>query len=186
MEIALQIFDRVFALIVPKKVRLLNEMKRLDEIIKNEDDEKLKKLHQLRRKAVSFQYESGIKAKIEDIDSLIEIYNFSPKIQWFQMRDAYRIWKCENGKIKTEISESKKTFGSFLFITSFIIFGIGGLCGFFVSYWEKRYDVSDFFLGAVFCFAVGMSGMYISILFQEAKIIEKLIEEELEKTLVSE
>lgn len=176
MELALQFITTLCGFVVSKKVKIKNEMDRLDEIIKNEPDADFRRLHSATRRELSFEYNFGFKADPEDIDSLIEISNI-PNVRKFQMRDAYWIWKSENGRIQTEIGRAKRVVGMILFNVSCAGLGVGISLGFLIIFWMSVPYRENLLLTAVGCFFVGSLSTLGSIPFKQAEIIQKHIAE---------
>lgn len=180
MELALQFISTLCGFIVSKQVKIKNEMDRLDEIIKNEPDAELRKLHFATRRELSFEYNFDFKANPEDIDSLIEISNI-PNVRKFQIRDAYRIWRSENGRIQTEIGRAKRTIGMILFNAGCTGFGISIFLGLLINFWTDVPYRENLLLTAVSCFFVSSLSTFGSIPFKQAEVVQKHIAE-FEKT----
>ncbi|MGC2236906.1 MAG: hypothetical protein WA584_12145 [Pyrinomonadaceae bacterium] len=184
MVVIVKLIEILFGLTYSKRKRVASEIKLLDEILANETDEKIKALHLTERKRLSFQIRSGFRAESRNIDSLIELHNLLEKEYWYLIGDAYKVWKIENGRIDTSISNFQKKLASVLFVIIFSIWGIGGILGFFVAKWQYEPFTFYYFLAAFLCFAVGLILMFTYAPYQAAIVIESKLrkKEKLELT----
>ena len=167
-----KLFDLFLRLTYSKRKKIVADIKLLSKVSKNEPDETMKRVHLAERKRLSFQYHAGFKARSQDVDLLIDLHNSFDKECWHLVRDAYKIWKIENGTIHTSVTASQKLTKKLLLYSFCVLGGIGILFG-IIAILSVEPSAQIYFLIAYLCCAAALGlMMFIYPPYQAAVAIE--------------